>query len=358
MRITIAQNNRVENKIMNQRPLLNFTFSELKTFFKNVKAEPFLASQIFDWIYKKYKLEFPEMSNIAVFNQKKLIEYFQIISVKNIKKIESNNKLAIKYIFELNDGNFIESVILKEKDYYTICVSSQVGCALKCVFCKTGYLGFKRNLEVSEILMQILSALKDGYKISHIVFMGMGEPLLNYENVMKSIEIITDPNALNISKRKITISTSGIIDGLKKIIADDKKINLALSIGATNPQKRKLLMPVENRNQLHEVIRLLKEFTQQCNRQLTLEYTLIKDKNDSKTDLEELINLAKYLRAKVNLIELNPITEFNFNPLNKGEILNIKNFLIKNGINTTIRFRKGLDINAACGQLGSPANQV
>lgn len=337
---------------MNQINILNCTLQELKLNLQKIKLEPFLAAQIFDWVYKKQKFEFTEMKNISVLNQAKLVDHFNINIFKNIQKIEAQNKLAVKYIFELYDNNFIEAVLLKEKEYYTLCVSSQVGCPLKCQFCKTGYSGFKRNLDVAEILLQILHVLKDGYKVSHIVFMGMGEPLLNYQNVMKAIDLITDEKALNISKRKIVISTSGIISALKKIIAEKRVLNLAFSVGITNPQKRKVLMPVENTNPIHHVISLLKEYGEICNRQITLEYTLIRDKNDSKLDLDELINLSKFLKAKVNLIEFNPISEVEFQSLDKKKMLDLKNYLIKSGVPVTIRFKKGQGINAACGQLG------
>jgi 23S rRNA (adenine2503-C2)-methyltransferase len=332
--------------------ILNYTLEELRAALLKIGLKPYLAKQIYDWIYKKFVIDFNEMSNISKTNREMLISKFNINALEMIETNISRDKAAIKYKFKLIDNSEIETVVLNEKKYYSLCISSQVGCPLGCKFCVTGMKGFKRNLTVSEIIGQVIYACEQGYQISRIVFMGMGEPMLNYDAVLKAIDILNREEGLHISKRKMTVSTIGIIDSLKRLIEDDKVLNLALSIGSVNPIKRKFLMPVEKDNPLLQIITTLNEYQKNHNRKLTLEYTLIKDQNDSFNDIQELANIAKYLKAKINLINLNPHPDIPFKPIPSKRLSEIKEALLKMGVITTIRFSKGADIAGACGQLG------
>jgi 23S rRNA (adenine2503-C2)-methyltransferase len=303
-------------------------------------------------LYKKYVFDFNLMSNISIENKNILKQNFKIQLPKIKQILTSKDNQTQKYVFELKDNLLIESVLLREKNYYTLCISCQVGCAVNCKFCYTGLMGFKRNLNASEIIGQILQIFALKKHISNIVFMGMGEPFLNYNPVMQTLEFITSEQTLNISKRKITISTCGIIQGIKQLIKEKKTLNLAWSIGSTDPLKRIQLMPAENKNPIINLAKLFYEYQKMHNRKLTLEYTLIKNKNDSEEEIKELGNLALYLNAKINLINFNSFPESKFQSLNYDELLTIKKNLQQQNVNVTIRSSKGQDILSACGQLG------
>ncbi len=337
---------------IHKKNVLNYTFSEIQQQVFEQKIKPFVAGQIMDWVYKKYCTDFYAMSNLSLSNRDLLSATFEMNSCSSYRVIPSSDGKAIKFVMTLYDGNFLECVVLKEKEYHTLCVSSQCGCPMDCKFCLTGVMGFKRQLEVYEIVGQVLLAFKEGYPISHIVFMGMGEPLLNFERVFKAISILTDKRGFNISKRKITVSTAGYLQGIERLIKEKIYINLAFSVGNANPVKRIALMPIEKRNPILEVARRLKYYQTLHNRKLTLEYTLLEGKNDGKNDISELIHLAKYLNAKVNLINLNPHPRILFTPLSSKRLKTIKETIKTSGVPVTIRFRKGQDITAACGQLG------
>lgn len=334
--------------------LLNLSFEDLQKKIQSLGLPKFIATQLWEWIYQHHVTELQKMTNISQKNRDFLETQFKIPVWKKIETLESSSKLAKKYIIELEDGLKIESVLLTEKDYWTLCVSSQVGCPLKCKFCVTGQMGFKRNLTQGEILAQILIVLQDNptISISHLVFMGMGEPLLNLESILPALQIISNEKGLNIGKRKITLSTSGILEGIEKLLKEEIVLNLALSVGNANPIKRKQLMPVETKNPILDVARKMHLYQKIHNRKLTLEYTTIYQKNDSDQEITELGNLAKYLNAKVNLINLNPHPCLDVKPVPTNTLLQIKEQLISQGVDVTIRYRKGEDINAACGQLG------
>jgi len=332
--------------------ILSYRPDELKTKLIELGFKPFASDQILDWIYKKFVLDVDKMSNVSKAHRDLLKKEFKWNWYSSVQTFPSSDKLAIKYVFRLDDHNSIESVVLKEKKYVTLCVSSQAGCPVDCKFCLTGVVGFKRNLDASEIVGQILAANQDGHGISHLVFMGMGEPLLNYENVFKAIDILNHEKGFMISKRKMTLSTSGYLHGIKRLIEDNRPINLAFSVGNANPLKRVNLMPIEKRNPIMEVAKLLKQYQDSHNRKLTLEYTLLEGQNDSPQDIKELCALATYLDAKVNLINLNPHPKIPFKPVSSQHLLTVKHWIHKAGVPVTIRFRKGQDISAACGQLG------
>jgi len=332
--------------------IIGLSLDHLKTAIKEAGLQQFVAGQIWDWVYKKHKLNFEEMVNISKQNQQKLSEIFQINPFKAIEFLPSGEGRAVKLILTLHDGKQIESVVLKERDYNTLCVSSQCGCPVDCQFCLTGVVGFKRNLEVSEIIGQVVVANSLGYPIGNLVFMGMGEPMLNYDNVFAAIDFMTSLETLGLSKRKVTVSTSGFLKNIQRLIDEKRYINLAFSVGHANPEKRVRLMPIEKKNPILEVATKLHEYQSLHNRKLTLEYTLIDGMNEDDQAIKELGRLAKYLDAKVNLINLNPHPKIPFRPVSTKLLHRARTLLEREKVPVTIRFRKGDDISAACGQLG------
>lgn len=331
---------------------LSMTAEEFEAEIVRLGLKPFVAKQIFQWVYKSREIDFSKMSNIAKSTRERLSSEFVLDSFAKVETLPAKDGSAIKCVVTLLDGKMVECVVLREPKYNTLCVSSQCGCPVDCKFCLTGVVGFKRNLEVHEIVSQVLLAERLGYPITNLVFMGMGEPLLNYENVFKAIDIINAEYAFHISKRNVTVSTSGYMAGIKRLIQDKRFINLAFSVGCANPQKRIRLMPIEGRNPILEVTRVLHEYQRLHNRKLTLEYTLLEGHNDTDQDIRELGNLAKYLSAKVNLINLNPHYRIPFKPVTSIVLNRARDQLKQAGVPVTIRFRKGQDVSAACGQLG------
>ena len=332
--------------------ILRYTLPELKDTLKELGIQGFVATQIFDWIYGKYVTDFEDMRNISKKNRSLLSTHFTILPFLQTESLPSQDGLACKYILELESHQFVEAVALKEKSYETLCVSSQSGCPVNCSFCLTGVAGLKKQLTREEIIAQVLLAKQKGHPITHLVFMGMGEPLLNFDEVFGAIRHLCDESTFNFSKRKITVSTSGILQGIKRLIEEDIVINLAFSVGHPTPEKRQKLMPIEERNPIFEVSRLLSTYNTLHNRKLTLEYTLLKDQNDDEEALTELANLAKFLKAKVNLINLNPHPKIPHEPVSNKTLRQFQNGLREREVPVTVRVTKGQDIIAACGQLG------
>jgi len=336
----------------NKPHILSLTDEELKSTLTALALPQFGYKQILEWVYQKKTNRFEDMSNISKPNRQKLTENIETEFYNDIQIIPSNDGLAIKYVFTLLDGAKIEAVVLKDPRYTTLCVSSQAGCPVDCKFCLTGVVGYKRNLKAHEIVGQIFKTMQDGHDISHLVFMGMGEPLLNFDNVFKAIDILQAPYGFNISKRRITVSTSGYLAGIRKLIETKRYISLAFSVGNANPAKRAGLMPIENRNPITEVAKTIHEYQKLHNRKLTLEYTLLEGKNDTTQDIQDLIALAKYLKAKINLINLNPHPKIPFNPVSTKVLHKIKYWIEDAKVPVTVRYKKGQDISAACGMLG------
>lgn len=332
--------------------LLTLTFDEFQEKVIDLGLKPFVAKQCWEWVFKKSVATFDEMSNVSKMNRDVLNKHFRILPFHSVQAYPSKDRLATKYVIEIAPHQYIEAVALVEKDYETLCVSSQSGCPVACGFCLTGYAGFKFNLTSDMILAQLLLARSKGHDITHLVFMGMGEPLLNYDNVFSAIDVITSPEGFGISKRKITVSTSGYLAGIKRMIADDVKINLAFSVGNADSKKRVQIMPIEERNPLGDVIKALQAYHDQHNRKLTLEYTLLLGVNDQDSDMASLGRLAKLLNAKVNLINLNPHPKIPYKPVPSETMRKFKSYLTDHRVRATIRFTKGQDIVAACGQLG------
>ncbi|MFA7688660.1 MAG: 23S rRNA (adenine(2503)-C(2))-methyltransferase RlmN, partial [Bacilli bacterium] len=322
---------------------------EIKKYFLNINEEKYIASQIFDWLYKKKIDSYKEMTNI----KKELIERLEkdkpLEKIKLIKK--QSNDDVFKYLFELSDGEKIESVVMKHNYGNSICISTQVGCNMGCLFCASGKLKKVRNLSASDMILQILFIEGDiKERISHVVLMGIGEPFDNYDNVLKFIRIINNNKGLDIGVRHITISTCGIIPKIEEFMKEGIQVNLAISLHASNDELRSRLMPINKVYSISKLISVVKKYINQTNRRVTFEYIMLKNINDSDDCAIELSTLLKGINCYVNLIPYNE-TDDKFKRTNKKQILHFYDILKKRGINVTIRREFGLEIAAACGQL-------
>jgi len=340
---------------MGKRDIKNLTLEELEKAIVAMREPRYRANQIFSWLYRRGVCDFDEMDNISRTLRDKLAGSYCISSLEFSEHLKSTDG-AEKFLFKLSDGNFIESVLLYTKNRKTICLSTQVGCKFACSFCASGFRGFIRNLTPAEITNQILFLQHNlGHKITNYVLMGMGEPLDNYENVSKAIEIMNDPEGMAIGARRITISTCGIIPGMKKLENLGLQVNLSVSLHATNNSLRDALMPINKRYPLEKLVKACEDFIDTTGRMITIEYILIKGKNDSLEDADKLAAIAKKLKAKVNLVPCSTIPNLNFQSTGRRNINMFMNRLINRGVNATLRESKGKDIQAACGQLAGRA---
>lgn len=317
----------------------------------------FRAKQIYQWLWQKGAKSFDEMSNLSKDLRNHLNEHFIFRSL-SINTIQKSNDGTIKVAFELFDGSVIEGVIIPTDDRLTACISSQVGCSLDCKFCATGYMKRMRNIESSEIYDQVtyLNEIckKDFNKgLTNIVYMGMGEPLLNYNNVMASIEYITSPKGLGMSPKRITVSTSGVAKMIRKLADDSVRFNLAFSCHAPSAEKRSSIMSINNTNPLEEVVDALAYFSDRLKRRITFEYTLLHEFNDTYEDAENLARLCSKLDSKVNIISYNPIEEADFKPSSTTRLNNFVKRLTEKKVQVSVRQSRGKDIDAACGQLAN-----
>lgn len=311
----------------------------------------FRAKQVFDWIYKGV-WNFGEMKNISKSIKEKLEKYFYVGIPKVVETYESKEDQTIKFLFLYEDGNLIESVVMKYKHGNTICVSTQIGCRMGCKFCASTVGGMIRNLSSGEILAQVIKAQNEiGERISNIVLMGSGEPLDNYENVIEFIKIVNSEYGLNIGQRHITLSTCGIIPKIKELADNDLQITLAISLHAPNDELRKTMMPIANKYTVEEIINACKDYIRKTGRRITFEYALVNEVNDTEECALELSSLLKGLLCHVNLIPVNQVRENNLKKSSDKRIKNFLNILTSHNIETTIRKEMGADINAACGQL-------
>lgn len=336
-----------------QKNILDLTLKELEQVLTGWKQPPFHAQQIFSWIYKKAVTDFTAMSDLPVDLRRKLKENFYLSGLSLVKLLKSKDGTE-KFLFALQDRNFIEAVTIPAKKRITACISTQVGCKLACAFCASGMSGFKRNLTAGEMLEEILSLKNNcpNKKLTHIVFMGSGEPLDNYREVLKATRIINAPYAFNIGARRITISSCGIIPGIEKLANEDLQIELSISLHAADEETRSGLMPVNKKYPLKGLIPACKKYIKETGRQITFEYVMIKGINSDLQSAQKLSTILEGLKlAKVNLIPANPIKELKVEPPAKLEILGFRNYLLKQGINVTLRRPRGEDIEAACGQL-------
>lgn len=332
---------------------------ELAEWVRENSLPAFRAKQIFSWLHKSGISDFSEMSNVSKELRNKLSEEFYISSCEIENKYVSAIDGTVKYLFRLLDGEFLETVIMKYKYGYTICVSSQVGCKMGCRFCASTLAGFKRNLTAGEIESQLHSAQKDlGIRISHIVLMGIGEPLDNFDNVLRFIENVNSEDGLNISVRNITLSTCGIVPRIKDLMKHDLQLTLTISLHAPNDEIRSKIMPVNDRWKINEVIAACREYAEFTSRRVSFEYTLIKDVNDTPECAEELSKLLKGMLCHVNLIPVNNVEERKNIRSSDKSVNKFLHILQKNGINATIRRTLGSDINASCGQLRRKKTEV
>ncbi|MDX2189699.1 MAG: 23S rRNA (adenine(2503)-C(2))-methyltransferase RlmN [Bacteroidota bacterium] len=331
------------------------TPEELKSFFEQIGEKPFRAKQVHEWIWEKSALSFDDMTNLSLQTRQKLNESFAFLPIE-LSKSQQSNDGTIKSAFKLFDGNLIESVLIPTEGRMTACVSSQVGCSLTCKFCATGYMERMRNLDAAEIYDQVVKVKNQaeqnyGMPLTNIVFMGMGEPLLNYSNVLKAIDRITAEDGLNMSYKRITLSTSGIAKMIIKLADDGFKSNLALSLHAANDIKRNEIMPINETNSLDSLKEALTYFYNKTGTKITYEYIVFKNFNDTLTDAEELYQYTRFVPTKVNIIEYNPIAEASYKNTSEDRLEAFRAYLERKGVNVTVRRSRGKDIDAACGQL-------
>lgn len=326
------------------------TFDEIVSDFLDISEKKYRAKQVYEWIVKGAS-SFDEMTNLSKPFREKLSSIYEIPKVViETKRISSDG--TIKYLFKMPFGGYIESVIMKYKHGNTICISTQVGCKMGCAFCKTGELGFKRNLLPSEMIGQIWEAEKDlNAKISNIVLMGMGEPLDNYENVVKFLKMISSEDHLNIGMRHISLSTCGIVDKIYKLAEENMQLTLSISLHASGDETRKKIMKIANRWSISELIEACKYYIKKTGRRISFEYIMIDGVNDRPADAERLIKLLKGVLCHVNLIPLNGENNANLKRSSKNCIYRFKNALEAGNISATIRRTLGEDIEGACGQL-------
>lgn len=330
----------------------SLTYEQLNNVISKLGQPKFRAKQIFTWLHKNGVTSFDEMTNVSKALREKLCENYYISTCEIEDKYVSKIDDTVKYLFKLNDGEYIESVIMKYKYGYTICVSSQVGCKMGCTFCASTLAGFKRNLTSGEIEAQLHSAQRDlNIKISHIVLMGIGEPLDNFDNVINFLYNVNDEIGLNISMRNITISTCGVVTRIYDLMKLNLQLTLTISLHAPNDEIRSNTMPINNKYKIDELLKACREYGLKTGRRVSFEYTLIKDVNDSSENALELASRLKGMNAHVNLIPVNDVKERGNVKSSKKAILNFQNILKKSGINATIRRTLGSDINASCGQL-------
>ena len=332
--------------------ILDLTLEELKEWLISKEEKAFRAKQIFNWIYDKLIFDFNNMKNIPEKTKNVLSDNFYIGVPKVVEKLISQDKSTYKFLFEYKDGNIIESVVMKYKHGNSICVSTQVGCRMGCKFCASTLDGVIRNLTSGEILSQIMAAQKEiGERISNVVLMGSGEPLDNFGNVTKFLDLVTSESTLNIGQRHITLSTCGIVPKMKELADKNYNITLAISLHSPEDLLRKEMMPIANKYSIKEIMEACDYYINKTNRRITFEYALVKGKNDSIKEAKKLSSLLRRKLCHVNLIPVNEIKENSYEKSTSKNIEYFGNILKENGIETTIRREMGADINAACGQL-------
>ncbi len=330
--------------------ILDYDYKELQAKFEHERLEKYRATQIFDWIYKKKATSFAVMTNLSKKLREELSRKFKLTFPELVTKVTSKDG-TVKFLWKYEDGSTVESVLLRYPDRISACISSQVGCNLGCKFCATGRSGFVRNLTSGEILAQILGMERsEKERIGNVVFMGMGEPMLNYDEVMRAIRVMVDPKALKISQRRISISTAGVVDGIEKLANEPLDVVLSVSLHAPTDEKRSKIMPINQKYPLSVLMNAIKSYQAIKGKRVTFEYILFDGFNDSLEDAKKLIELVKDIKCNVNLIPYNDTqSEFKRTPPRKAK--EFEEFLKSHGLEAVIRAEKGSDIDAACGQL-------
>ncbi len=337
---------------MNEYDIRSMTLEELQAVMEKIGEKPFKAKQIYQWLHEKCASDYEEMTNLSRGLRERLAEEYPLSGPRAVEVQTSRIDGTQKYLFRLADGNVVESVLMRYHHGNSVCISSQVGCKMGCRFCASTLDGWTRNLLPSEMLSQIYQIRRmTGERVSNVVVMGTGEPLDNYDNLLRFIRMLTDEKGQNISQRTITVSTCGLVPEIRKLAEENLQITLALSLHAPNQQKREQLMPIAKRYSLPEVLDACRYYFEKTGRRMTFEYSLVGGENDSQQDAEELSRLIGGLNCHVNLIPVNPIKERSYVQSDKKVTLNFKKKLEKYGINVTIRREMGRDIDGACGQL-------
>ena len=332
------------------RNVYDYSLRELEDYFVSIGEKRFRATQIFDFLYKKRIDDVSKMSNISKNIKEILVKDFSFDKIKMITKQE--DKDVCKYLFELYDGNYIESVLMYHDYGISICVSSQVGCNMGCKFCESGRLKKVRNLFAYEMVEQILYIERDiGKRITHVVVMGIGEPMDNYDNVMRFIRILNEPKGIELGSRHITVSTCGVIPGIEKFMNEEGQVNLAISLHAPNDEIRKKIMPIANAYSLNDLMDVIKKYIDKTHRRVTMEYIMLDCVNDMDSCALELSFLLRGMNVYVNLIPYNETENISFKRSKSSHIMNFYDILKKNNINVTIRREFGGNVDAACGQL-------
>lgn len=335
-----------------KKDILAYTYEQLEKELLAQGEKKFRAKQVYEWLHVKLAESFLEMTSLSLKLREKLEQAYVILPVKLLERQESSLDGTNKFLFELYGQNVVESVLMRYKHGNSVCISSQAGCRMGCVFCASTIGGLARNLSPSEMLGQVYQIQKiAGERVSHVVVMGTGEPLDNYDNFVVFIRLLTDEHGLHISQRNVTVSTCGIVPKILDLAREHLQITLALSLHGATQEKRRKLMPVANRYELQEVLSACDEYFKSTGRRVTFEYSMIHGVNDTLQDAQELIGLLKSRNCHLNLIPVNPVRERSFTKPDRKNALNFKNKLEKSGINVTIRREMGADIEGACGQL-------
>lgn len=344
---------------MDKKDIKSLSLLQLQQEFAALSEEPYRAKQVYDWLHRKLAASFDEMTNLSKKFIEKLKENYSIVNLKPVKVLTSGIDGTKKYLFELWDSHVIESVLMKYSHGNSVCISTQVGCRMGCEFCASAIGGLTRNLYPSEMLEQVYQIQRlSAEKVSHVVLMGTGEPLDNYDNVLKFVKMISDENGLHISQRNITISTCAVVPIIRKLADEKLQVTLAISLHASDNETRKNLMPIATRYSIEEILDACKEYFHKTKRRLTFEYSLLSNVNDGIEDARMLAKLLRGINCHVNLIPVNPVKEREYRPTKKSDVDKFRDELLKSGINVTIRRELGRDIHGACGQLRKAYNKV
>jgi 23S rRNA (adenine2503-C2)-methyltransferase len=340
------------NSKIQKKDIMAYGVDELKEYLVSIGEKAFRAGQIYEWLHKKLVQNFDDMTNISKLLKEKLNNDFYIENPDIVEVLTSKIDGTQKFLFRLRDGNVIESVLMKYKHGNSVCISTQVGCRMGCRFCASTLDGLVRNLTTSEMLSEIYKIQRySGERVSNIVLMGSGEPMDNFDNVIKFVKYISDERGLNISQRNITISSCGIVEKIKEMADMELQVTLALSLHAADDETRKGLMPIAYKYTISEVLDVCRYYFDKTGRRITFEYSLVAGVNDTKEESDKLARLVKGINCHINLIPVNPIKERNFKKSSKINIDIFRKNLERNGINATVRREMGSDIQGACGQL-------
>lgn len=335
---------------MEKKDIKSMTLSELEKEVKSLGLPKFRAGQIFDWLQKQCVCSFDEMTNLSKSLRETLDERYYIASCEVEERFESALDETVKYLFRLHDGQCIESVLMKYNHGWSICISSQVGCRMGCKFCASTIGGLVRSLTASEMLSQIMASQKDrGIRISNIVMMGIGEPFDNYDNVVRFLELVGDEKGLNIGMRHISLSTCGRVDGIRRFMELDSQLTLSISLHAPNDEIRNSIMPINKRWNVNELISACRDYYKRTGRRISFEYAMIKDVNDSRECADQLIKLLSGMNCHINLIPANEVRENDYR--RSDRVREFCEYLVRHGMNATVRRTLGADISASCGQL-------